>query len=184
MIIRGDSKARHLMAFIHEDPYINLNYRSGATIDNSFLHNTYTLNRIRRAFKPIVIIWLGTCELTTKRGRFIRLVDDIDSKLIEVERKTLQPYKLYKEKVLDLNPNSTVIFLECPYFSITVWNRAKGHYYPETFNTEQIELERAIKELNYILRAINDNIRIPKISLDMEYSIKIRKNKPRTYLQN
>ena len=179
MIIRGDSKARHRMAHIHEDPYMNINYRGGSTINNNFL-NTYTLQRIKRAFRPIVILWFGTCELTFKNGKYIRLAEDIDNKLQEIEHS----YIAYKEKVLRVNSNSTVIFLECPSFSIPVWNRVKGHYYPERFDNEQLELEKAIKTLNYIIRAINGNMRVPKLSLDLEDSTKRRKNKPRKYYYN
>lgn len=166
------------MAHIHEDPYININYRAGATIENSFL-NSFTLNRIKRAYRPIVILWLGTCELTTKRGKFIRLVEDVETRLLEIERK----YSDYKDKILNTNGQSTVIFLECPYFSIPVWNKIKGHYYPECFEEEQILLEKAIKDLNSIFKGLNGCLRVPKLSIDMEFSIK-KKRKPRKYFQN
>ena len=60
----------------------------------------------------------------------------------------------------------------------------KGHYYPECFDNEKLELEKAINNLNHIILAINGNMRVPKLSLDLEDSIKRRKNKPRKYYYN
>ena len=179
VIIRGDSKARYLMAHVHEDPYMNINHRGGATIYNTFLGD-YTLNRIKRSYKPIVIIWLGTCELTEKRGKFIRIVENIDERLDEIETQ----YTLYKERILSANAESTVIYLECPFFNIPLWNKHKGHYNPDGFEPDQILLEKAIKRLNIILRSITDDeVRNPKLSLDLEESTK-KRNKPRKYHLN
>lgn len=141
VIIRGDSKARYLMRHVHEDPYININHRGGATIRNETFLGNYTLNRVRRSYKPIVIIWLGMCELTTKRGKFVRLVENVDDRLDQIE----QEYNIYKERVLSANSESTVIFLECPYYSIPLWNKHRGHYNPNCFQLEQVQLEIAIK---------------------------------------
>ena len=168
VIIRGDSKARYLMSQIHEDPYININHRGGATIRNTAFLGNYTLNRIRRSYKPIVIIWLGTCELTVKQGKYIRLVDNIDNRLDEIDIE----YTEYKECVHRANNQSTVIFLDCPFFSIPLWNKYKGHHNPDCFELEQATLERAIRRLNIILRSINDECRAPKLSLDLEYTKK------------
>ena len=154
--IRGDSKARCLLPFLHEDPYLNIVSRPGADIHNKFLRKQ-TITRIKRAYKPVVIIWLGTCELTVKRGKFIRLVDNVEKRLLEIEL----DYSYYKEELIRENIDSTIIYLECPFFSIVEWNRKRGHYAPETFSDEQIRLEKGIKQLNIILKGINGLIRTP-----------------------
>lgn len=179
VIVRGDSKARHFMAHVHNDPYINITYRPGAKIDNIFLQH-HTLHRVRRSYKPIVVIWLGTCELTEKRGRFIRLTDNIENTLDSVRI----AYASYKEQVLNANSDSTVIFLECPYINIEIWNRAKNHSSPDMFRFQQAEMERTIDKLNLILRELNGECRTPRLAQDFTHSLKKKKNKPRQYYKN
>lgn len=178
VIVRGDSKARHLMPHVFNDPYININYRPGAKIDHSFLQH-HTLHRVSRSHRPIVIIWMGTCELTEKRGRFIKLVPNVEDAL---ERIRIN-YTKYKEQVLRANRESTVIFWECPYMNIEIWNRAKGHSSPDIFKFEQSEMENTIDKLNLILKEINGEIRTPRLAQDFTHSYK-KKNKARQYYKN
>lgn len=179
VILRGDSKVRSFMGHVYKDPYMNIAYRPGAKIDNSFLQY-HTLHRVRRSFRPIVVIWMGTCELTDKRGRFIRLVDNLEEKLDYIRTS----YMNYKEQVLKANGESTVIFLECPYMNVEIWNRTKNHPSPDVFKFEQEDMETAVDKLNLIFKEINGEIRTPRLAQDFTDSHRKRKNKPRQYYKN
>ena len=76
----------------------------------------YTLNRIQRTQYPIVVLFFGTCELTNKQGKFIHLPQNIE----ERENQIIEEYTNYIRKILEYNPNSIVIFLDCPFFNLVI----------------------------------------------------------------
>ena len=83
---------------------------SHAKITEDFLQ-IYTLNKIARLPNPVVILRFGTCELTDKRGRYIHIAEDLDSRLDYIK----ENYIKYKQQILSINNNAEVIYLECPY---------------------------------------------------------------------
>ena len=86
----------------------------------------YTINKIRRTKKPLIIIFFGTCELTNKQGKYIYLPQDPQERVNQV----IVQYIKYKQRILECNPDANVFFLECPYFTLTIWNFLKGHPHP------------------------------------------------------
>lgn len=70
------------------------------------------------------------------------------------------------------------LILECPYYSITIWNRHKGHANPEVCNDKTDELCRKLDLLNEGIREVNLqlSVRSPKLSLDMITSRKSNKS--------
>lgn len=134
IIICGDSKAWYFMSEVHHDSYININHRGGATIRNTFL-GYHTLNRIHHAFKPIVILWFGTCELTPKHGKYVRLVDDID--------RTWMKFKLniVKTRIKFITQTVTVLSysLIAPYIAL-----------PYGINTSDITIRTVFKPNNQL----------------------------------
>ena len=109
VIFRSDSKGRSLLPFL-TNARVNLIYRSGGSITdnntNSFMQS-YTLDRIKRTYKPLVLLLFGTCELTVKNGKFISIPEDLEGRVRDV----IDKYYSYKQKILQFNPEATVIFL-------------------------------------------------------------------------
>ena len=128
----------------------------------------YTLNRIKNTSKPIVVLFFGTCELTNKVGRYIHLPDNIENRIEEV----IKSYAIYKERILQYNRDAVVIFLDCPYFSIVIWNFLRKHPYPGIFESDQRILEESILTFNRKLKDLNGDIVVPRLALDFMFSTK------------
>lgn len=172
VIFRSDSKGRALMPYFMNTNRINLIFRPGKGIDDNFMQE-YTLNRIKRTYKPIVILFFGTCELTDKRGKYIHIPVDIETRIDEI----IDKYIKYKARILQYNAGATVIYLECPFFSIIIWNFLRKHPSPGIFELDQKRLEDAILTFNLKLKDINGDRAVPRLTLDFIYSIK-KRNKP------
>ena len=153
-------------------------FRGGAKISNNFLQN-YALDTLSRASNPVIILWFGTCELTIKTGKYILLSNNLDGKLEEIR----QSYVEYKEKILRINSGSKVIYLECPYQSLIMWNFGKGHPTPGIFIHDQKILEDYTTKLNKIIAEINGKQVVPHLAQDFQFSIK-KKKRAQKYLKN
>ena len=176
VIMRSDSKGRAFLRFLSYRNRIDLVYRSGATITNPFLQQN-TLNKIRNTINPIVVLFFGTCELTSKIGRYICVPEDLESRITQVKENYLD----YKTQILQANQIAKVIFLDCPYQSIVIWNFLHNHPSPGCFETDQKRLEEAIKSLNLIIREINGDQVVPRLSRDLVYSTKKKRKAPIYY---
>ena len=87
VILRSDSKGRCLQPFFTNTARLSLIYRSGASIHDTFMQD-YTLDKIRRTHKPLVILFFATCELTNKKGKFIYLPEDLDGRVDKLSKNT------------------------------------------------------------------------------------------------
>ena len=175
VILRSDSKGRSFLQHLSYNNQINLIFRSGAKITNPFMKGT--LDKIQNTVNPIVVLFFGTCEIAVKLGKYIYIHDDIEARLEEIKNN----YINYKQQILQINPDSKVIFLDCPYQSIIIWNFLKGHPCPGSFQNDQKKLEKAIIDLNLIIRDINGKQIVPRLALDMIYSTKKRRKAPKYY---
>ena len=179
VIFRSDSKGRSLLPFL-SNINVNLIYRSGGSITdnntNSFMQS-YTLDRIKRTYKPLVLLFFGTCELWVKNGKFISIPEDLEGRVRDV----IDIYHNYKQKILQYNPEATVIFLDCPYFSLIVWNFLKGHPSPGKFKSDQKKLEEAILVFNRNLKDLNGDRPVPRLTVDFIYSTKKKDKKNKKF---
>ena len=151
-------------------------YRGGAKSTDQDLKRII-FQKIRHVRKPIVFIWFGTCELTVKQGRCISLINGLNNKNDEL----IDSYRNLRREILEVNRNSVVVFIECPYFSIYEWNRMKGNCSEED-KSANLELKVAIDNLNYRLAELN-TVSTPRISLDLIASCK-KKGKSTSYKVN
>lgn len=78
------------------------------------------LKYVEEVNNPIVLIWLGTCEITKKEGKYASL-RDYPFQNIE---NTLTDYRTLRDKIKRGNENASVHFIECPCYSITRYNKA------------------------------------------------------------
>lgn len=179
-IIVGDSKVRNLYDICNTRNHVRMIWRKGASIDNVFL-NRETLSHIARYRNrgPVtVILWHGTCELTNIIDRGTLHINF--SNQPNIVNQIATNYRNYKDRILHRYPETKVLFLEVPMYSITLWNAKRKHPHPSIFELNQTRLETAIAELNRLIKAINQPEKVPCISQDMSFFIKKKKGQPQT----
>ena len=174
-----DSKGRYLARENEKEGVesIKILFSSGTTVDDLDFQS-YCIRAVRYSKNPIVIIWFGTCELTRKEGKFITLREDNS----EIITRLAVKYRYLKSAILKNNPSATVLFLNCPYYSLFRWNKNKGCATVEhrRYQQEDELLKGTIDQLNDKLREINSDqssdigTKLPQIGLDL---IKSSKNK-------
>ncbi|CAG2256268.1 unnamed protein product [Mytilus edulis] len=78
-------------------------------------------------------------------------------------------------------PRSKITILETPIYSIKNWNKKQGHKNPDTFEEQDIELERQLYTLNGRIREINKRIgsHSPEFSSDISNTSKYHCGKDR-----
>ena len=168
-LLIGDSKARGLQQNLAYNTAITINYRSGAKIQ--YLNTTYVQNLIKRTYRPFILLWFGTNELTRitrKPENYIDIIDNIE----ECIPTLINSYLQYKQLIYTINRGSNVIFLEVPYYSIINWNKCKKHPHPELFENHQHRLELAINSLNEEIRKLNGEKISPRLANDLILSTK------------
>ena len=133
-------------------------------------------------YGPILIaVWTGTCDLTqfipqkhfiprTKRGRYIDLSNVTVSDIVSQYQRILSLASKYGSAV-------KVVFLECPQYSIKIWNKGQGHLDSESFSENTDILLHRIEILNKEIQRLNDasQITAPKFGLDLLKSRKSNK---------
>lgn len=96
--------------------------RGGATaIDERLIKEL--LSEVRSHDDPIVLVWFGTCELTEKKcagvGKYIKS-RSCPYQNIEI---TLTRNRDLRDRILYANSLCTIIFIDIPYYSITITNK-------------------------------------------------------------
>lgn len=138
VILFSDSKGFAIKNII-PDRYKNIKViaKKGATV-NQRDHVRRLLNTAKYAREPIILIWLGTCELTTKdnTGKYIKL-REFPYQNVEL---TLSEYRELKANILRVNRQAIVLYIECPYHSITRYNRERGKITDCNNNTVSITI--------------------------------------------
>ena len=77
------------------------------------------LRTVKKAYTPVILIWLVTCEVTFKEGKYIR-VWNFPYQNVEY---TLTEYREHREKNIHVNRQSKIVFIAYPYYSIIKANR-------------------------------------------------------------
>lgn len=175
-IIIADSKGRELKKQRESNTHVAVHFQGGAKLRNFHLDACIKRHlNDRSVTKPIILIWLGTCELTKRGNNGFQLQPNITS----YTNNLISSYQMYKNELLDINPRATVLFLECPYFHLQTFNLEKGHINSNISISEQKSLERAIIHYNNSLITLN-GISAPLISEDL---VKYGKGKQRRRMQ-
>ena len=106
-----------LITFIHQ---------GSARSNNSNLIRR-VLETIKGLHEPYVMIWLGTCDLTQKLdGGYISL-NSVEVKDI------IGHFRDFQKEIKSVNETAEILFLQCPVYSIKLWNKHKRHPNYETF---------------------------------------------------
>lgn len=157
----SDSKGRYLEEQIKPDEpkFFEVIYKGGAKIDDTELFNDLSSN-IKDLNEPLILIWLGTCEFTTKRGAYVHLnkttVADFRNKLVEL-----------KTKIHQENSTSEIIFLQCPVYSIMVYNEDHRHPNSAIFEADDLDLIEKIRLANEEISLLNRDFTGPLFSRDL-----------------
>ena len=178
VIIAGDSKVRHIDLEMTARTNLTNFWRKGAQIENSQLL-THIYRHVQRHTNPVVLLWYNTCHLTkftNKDRKFLELTDNYE----DIVNITINKYIAFKQRLIYRKSTTTVIFIECPFFSITEWNSRRGHTDPQSFVSSQEKLENIIVDLNHRIEELNSPHKPPLIAQDMIFRIKKRPHHEQT----
>ena len=136
-------------------------------------------SRRRLSTNPVILLWYNTCHLTkftNKDRKFLELTDNYE----DIVNITINKYIAFKQRLIYRKSTTTVIFIECPFFSITEWNSRRGHTDPQSFVSSQEKLENIIVDLNHRIEELNSPHKPPLIAQDMIFRIKKRPHHEQT----
>jgi hypothetical protein len=111
-----DSKGEYLKDVIPScvKEKFNIVSKRGATV-YSRVDRDNLLRQITGVDNPLILVWLGTCEITRKDDKYISL-REYPYQSIEF---ALTEYRVLKDQIIQANISAKVLFLDCPYYSIT-----------------------------------------------------------------
>jgi hypothetical protein len=109
-----DSKGKYINSIVPDrfKSFLRIYTKGGAGIHSPIVKRA--IENIKVAHNPLVVFWFGTCELSTKSGKF----SDIIRNPYQTVEQLLTEYRQIKRDILLANSSAKVVFLECPYFSI------------------------------------------------------------------
>lgn len=173
LIVISDSKGFSLEKYRETDTEKNIYFNSHpgrTTYQAANIVHRNIENYIERYGDITLGIWTFTCDFTDKPGQNIVLNQTtIDQIITECNR---------IQSICDSYGNRVkVVFLECPYYSISIWNQTKCGSLREQFIQQDKILEDKIDELNLRLQYLNEQngISAPRFSLDLKKSRKSNK---------
>lgn len=116
-----------------------------------------------------IYLWIGTCDFTKKDGHYICKNEN-------------NPLRKIKENLCEIkdrfvSDNVRITFLHVPYYSISIWNKQKGHQNPDQFKNDDFELNELVDSVNSYIDGLNEELGTsasPKFNLDI-----VRSRKPK-----
>lgn len=175
LVIVSDSKGCYLQRVPTDSvtkDRILFNSRGGRTTRQAADIIAQNIDYYVHRFKKVVLaVWTFTCDFTYKSGQCIYLSDLTVDQVVGQCQRILSICRPYGERV-------KVVFLECPYYSVSIWNYVKGNIEREQFKESDKILESKIDLLNLRIRDLNEQNRIsaPKFSVDLKKFRKSNKN--------
>ena len=122
-------------------------------------------NRVRIYGQVVLYIFLGTCELTLKKGKFIDLKHEKDENAVSYVQYQIQRYLNFVSNF----PTVSIVFLQIPPYSIQAWNSSRGHRDPSSFLSKDLILYERICILNEYINELNAKMGkiSPRFKLDL-----------------
>lgn len=178
-VILSDSKARFLQNEVNSrtERKIQWWFKSGASANDQLQYLKDNLElKLQIHPKILLYVWLGTCDLTTKNGKFISLKSRDNSNVNQLT----QIFKEIHAFISDF-PTVKLAFLELPYYSIFHWNAYKNHANPRPFKNDDHLLIEQIDAVNSFIRETNMLLRkySPKFNCDIQNCRKSSGSNPR-----
>ena len=169
-ILISSSKGNYIKP--HSDILYSVNYnvefvcRGGATFPEQFCWLQRNLHyRVRTYSQIVLFIWLGTCDLTQKHGKFIQLKHCTEEEAVNYFIYQTTRFMSYVSHF----PSVKIVFLEVPPYSISEWNKYKGHTSPDQFHVDDITLNNRIILVDEFIRQVTEarNFSSPRFKLDV-----------------
>lgn len=169
LIVVSDSKGSRLKNTVQQiqpEKSIVWLYKGGRSSFQAADFVTSNLKYFVEEYRELVIaIWVSTCDFTkftSQSRRYIDLSNVSVEDILTQYQKILSASETYGSSV-------KIVFLECPQYSISIWNKNKGHPNPDSFNENTEILNSRIQELNQAIRNINsqNGVSAPKFGLDL-----------------
>ena len=189
LIVVSDSKGSRLQSLVessYPEKDIVWHCKGGRTSFQaaSFIqHNVEQFNRVYGSI--LIAVWTGICDLTNfiesyesgehrpakRRRRCIDLSEVTVDDIIKQYNRILAVTAVYRPKV-------RVVFLECPQYSVEIWNQHQYCRNPEIFKDSTSILLDKIEYLNRAIQEVNasNGISAPKFGLDLIKSRKSNKS--------
>ncbi|XP_053397849.1 uncharacterized protein LOC128556498 [Mercenaria mercenaria] len=174
----SDSKGRYLKAVAESKDSVHVEWfcKSGSASIDTYNWLCRNLENLRTKYHEISLyIWTGTCDFTVKEKKFISLRKSPNDGL-----ESLKTY-LLKIKELCSSAKVKLTFLQIPYYSIQLWNKAKGHPEPDQFKSDDKRLNTLIDAANEFIDSLNCALGSysPKLNQDLVRSRKKKGQKAR-----
>lgn len=169
-ILISDSKGNYIKS--HSDLIEDFGYsidfvcRGGATFKDQYHWLERNLEKkVQYYGKIILYVWLGTCDLTSRQGKYIDLRHNDDGTSLAYLRCQIDRYLTFVSNF----PSVKIVFLEIPPYSIQTWNACKGHKNPYSFHSQDLVLSERISIVNEYIRSVNEysGVTSPKFRLDL-----------------
>jgi hypothetical protein len=139
----------------------------GASSENRHLLSKI-LDVVRGVDSPLLMVWTDTCDFTKfdRRTRYLSLDEDVSVADVVDKLQNM------KREVLKVNASTEVIVLQCPVFSIRLWNEYQKHSKPDSFKDDD---EALFGKIN--------STRSPPFSLDLIRASKVRRGRSQNRIQ-
>lgn len=167
-ILVSDSKGRYLRNEIGRgEEILDVISESGASSNDGRLLPSVR-EKIIGLDRPLIFLWLGTCDFTEKRGgRFIHLRD------ISVED-VIARIRDLKTRILEVNGSAEIVTLCIPIYSIEEYNSHRGHQHCEIFKDDDTVLQQKVESFNTEVLSLNE-VHTPNFSRDLLKNTKRRR---------
>ena len=184
-VLISSSKGNYIKP--HRDILRAINYklrfvcRGGATFAKQFRWLESNLEfLVHRHNQVVVIVWLGTCDLTEKSEKFISLRHSTDDAAFQYVTSQVVRFCSFAEKF----PSVKLVFFEIPPYSIVEWNTYQGHENPVEFHADDTVLNDRIILINQFIAQVNKarNFCSPRFHLDVTKSKKQKDGQQRKSL--
>lgn len=140
---------------------LEINCWPGANFNQTYNWLKSNLAGKQRNYGDITLyIWIGTCDLTSKKGKFIDLAQNSDNECEEFIHFQI-------DRIVSFVKNfSTVklIFLDIPPYSIVSWNTYKGHQCPDLFIDQDRILDGRITLLNNYIQEVDQHLGVKSLN--------------------
>ena len=182
LIIVSDSKGKYLKRCVQNivpEKNTVFEFKGGRTTKQAEDYICSNIDYyIHRYGSILLVLWTGTCDLTKKvqskqfNGKII--VDLSDTSVEEIVIQYQRFFSLCQSRG-DLLKS---LLLECPYYSITIWNSFQGHPDSSVYDHSNKVLHEKITELNDKIKCLNSEQGIisPRFSTDMIKCRKLKKS--------
>ncbi|CAC5391684.1 unnamed protein product [Mytilus coruscus] len=163
---KAENRGRYLADEISTEKFIDIKivFEPGLSIDKTHIIWKAIKANIKKKDRAILFLWIAPCDLTTKEGKFISItynttkyqskIDNLVTKLSTLKAQIEARYK-----------HTKVCLLECPPYSIKLYNKHQGHEDPNKYieQTARLEnLKRQIRRLNTQIFRVKSTIKPEK----------------------